>query len=273
MSFNRIPNICHFIFGFEEQREDFLFVYYFSVYSCWLVNRPDKINFYYHYEPKGAFWQKLKDIPNIELHQVPIPSHIGPHKLIKTAHKADALRMNVMYKEGGVYLDIDTICIKPFSNLLKHKAVLGKEKVYPLEPLNERGFGPSIPKLGNSIMFAEPRSEFFHLWMSNYNEYFDPSGWGEACLILPYILSEKYPELITVLPQEYFFEPSWDQAVDIFTEKNLCFSDKLISLHLWETHSKNEIIKIKDFNWCKENKHLPYCRLVNQIIKDYAILH
>ena len=59
-----IPNIVHFIFGFKEQIEEFSFVYYLAVYSCYIINKPAVINFYYHYKPYGPWWNKLIKIPN-----------------------------------------------------------------------------------------------------------------------------------------------------------------------------------------------------------------
>ena len=45
---NKIPNTLHFIFGLKPQKDEFLFVYYLSVLSAYIVNKPDKIYFYYH---------------------------------------------------------------------------------------------------------------------------------------------------------------------------------------------------------------------------------
>ena len=55
-----IPNIVHFVFGFKEQTEDFysVIIYLFILY---IVNKPDQILFYYHYEPKGKWWEELEN--------------------------------------------------------------------------------------------------------------------------------------------------------------------------------------------------------------------
>ena len=81
-----IPNICHFVFGFKEQKDEFLFCYYLAVYSAYIVNKPEKIIFYYHHEPYGDWWEKLKNIPVVELIKIPIPTHIG-EKEIKSVEK------------------------------------------------------------------------------------------------------------------------------------------------------------------------------------------
>ena len=55
-----IPNNIYFVFGFKKQIEEFLFCYYLSILSAKLVNNPDNIFFYYHYEPHGKWWDKIK---------------------------------------------------------------------------------------------------------------------------------------------------------------------------------------------------------------------
>ena len=57
---NNIPNICHFVFGFKEQTEEFLFCFYIAIYSAYIINNPDKIFFYYHNEPFGKWWKETK---------------------------------------------------------------------------------------------------------------------------------------------------------------------------------------------------------------------
>ena len=57
---NKIPNIVHFIFGLKPQNEEFCFVYYLSVLSAYIVNKPETIYFYYHYESIWKMVGKIK---------------------------------------------------------------------------------------------------------------------------------------------------------------------------------------------------------------------
>ena len=56
-----IPNIIHFVFGLKPQENEFMFIYYLSVLSAYIVNKPDKIYFYYHYKPYGKWWDRLSE--------------------------------------------------------------------------------------------------------------------------------------------------------------------------------------------------------------------
>ena len=57
-----IPNIIHFIFGLIPQNEEFNMYRYIAVKSAYDVNKPDKIYFYYFYEPYGYWWDKTKEL-------------------------------------------------------------------------------------------------------------------------------------------------------------------------------------------------------------------
>jgi hypothetical protein len=245
-------NICHFVFGMKKQTEDFLFSYYIAVYSAYLINNPDIIYFYYHYEPYGIWWNKLKLIPSIKLEKIDIPTHIGRKKIIKTAHKADWVRMNMLYNKGGVYLDIDTICIKPWKHLLNRDVVLGKE------------FHDGIC---NAIMFTKPKSEFFKLWLDKYESHFNPNGWREASIVLPEILSKKYPNLVTLKESDVFFLPNHNETHKIFVD-NKEIPKNLISLHLWETFSLKYMKNINDWSWAYNNSHTMYGKMLLNLIDN-----
>ena len=118
---NKIPNIIHFVFGLKPQKDEFLFVYYLSILSAYIVNKPDNIFFYYYYEPYGEWWDRLKEkIPVIIFERVELPTHIGKKEIKHFAHKADWIRMNKLYEKGGVYMDIDTISVQSYKSLLKN---------------------------------------------------------------------------------------------------------------------------------------------------------
>lgn len=246
-----IPNIIHFVFGLMEQTDDFLFCYYLAIYSAYLINSPDKIYFYYHYTPKGKWWDETLQIPNLILEKVIIPTHIGKKNIIKLAHKADKVRMDKLYERGGIYMDIDTISYRSYKHLLNRKVVLGKQ----------------IPYIGicNAIMLTEPKSEFFKIWLENYEEKFKAAGWNESSITLPYQLSLKNPELLTVMSPETFFIPSYNETYKIFTG-NVSISSELISLHLWEKLSIKFIEKINGWEWATENKNTLYGKIMLHLI-------
>ncbi len=250
-----IPNIVHYIFGCKEQTEEFLFAYYLSVYSCFIVNKPDTIYFYYHFKPYGGWWDKLQEIECIELVQIDIPKQIGGKTIIKTAHKADKIRMDVLYEKGGVYLDIDTVCVRPYNHLLSNDVVLGKE----------------VPDgICNAIMMTIKKSQFFRLWLDKYAQYFDPNGWREASVILPEIIAIDNPKLLTLQEADVFFLPNYTEVGKIF-KTPYDIPNNLIALHLWESRSVNYIRNIHSWDWAYKNSHTLYGKIMLKLIYKYKV--
>ena len=255
LNLNKIPNIQHFIFGLQEQNEPFMFAYYLSVYSASKVNNPDKIYFYYHWEPYGEWWNKLKEIPNIELVKVDLPTHIGEHKLYKTAHRADQLRMEVLWEKGGVYMDIDTISVKPYHYLLENDVVLGKE-MDPHRPIQNG--------ICNAVMFSKPNSLFFKTWRELYPKTFNPNGWREASIVLPEQIAKQLPMLLKLVEADYFFLPNYTEVNKIFSIE-YDIPENLTILHYWETFSIPYLRNIKGWDWAKNNSHTLFGKIMNKI--------
>ncbi len=245
-----IPNIIHFVF-FCDSDFNFTFCYYLAIYSAYLINSPEKIYFYYDKIPKGEWWDKTIEIPNIILERVEIPLKIGEKEIIHIAHKADKVRMDKLFERGGIYMDIDTISYKSYEHLLDNKVVLGRQ----------------VPYVGlcNAIMMTEPKSEFFKIWLENYEQHFQPTGWNESSISLPYELSLKYPELLKVMNPETFFIPSYNETQKIFTG-NENISSHLITLHLWGRISKKYMDKINGWEWASENKETLYGKIMLHLI-------
>lgn len=252
-----IPNIIHFVFGLKKQKEPFYFVYFLAILSAKIINNPEKIYFHYYYEPYGKWWDKIKKI--VILNKVYIPEKFGNKPIIKIAHKADKIRMEILKKYGGIYFDIDTISYQSCSNLLNNNFVMAKEKMFINKSLINYKLG-----LCNAIMLSEPNSKFLEIWMYNYENYFNPNGWAEASVELPYKLSQIYKKHITILKQDVFFYPDCLHINDIFVNKQN-ISPLLLTLHLWESKSINYIKSIKNFDWGKKNSDTLYGKIMNNI--------
>ena len=264
-----IPNNIYYVFGLKKQTEEFLFIYYMSVLSAKLVNQPDHIYFYYHYMPHGKWWEKTKKLVTLKKINK-IPEYWGSKKINHYAHAADKYRMDLLYENGGIYMDMDTISLRSYKFLLNRKCVMGKQ----VQPEG----------LCNAIMLVEPKSKFFKLWLDNYENYFistkpGTNGWDLASIRLPYVLyddivkdgySSKENEIVTVINPECFFLPNWNETEKIFKINNE-ISKNLLSLHLWESNATEFIKNIKDFDWIYKNKNTLYAKIVLELIKKYKI--
>ena len=248
-----IPNIVHFNYGLIPQKEEFLFVYYIAVLSCYIINKPDNIFFYYHYEPYGKWWEKTKELVNPI--KIPIPTHIGQKEIKHVAHKSDIQRLQAIHDFGGIYLDIDTICYKPWKDLLNNDFVIAQE-----EKSNGANMG-----LCNAIMMSKPKSHFARLWLNNYEKFFNPDGWQESSTVLPLNLSRAYPELVTILNNKVFLYPCWDETNKIF-ELPYEPQEELITLHFWNQYSMKIITNIDGFDWVLDNTFTMYGKLLLNLL-------
>ncbi len=106
--------------------------------------------------------------------------------------------------------------------------------------------------LCNAVILAQKNSKFLRLWLSTYKEFrskgFD-KYWDEHSVIIPYQISQYYPELIHIENQESFFYPSYSLSpvdLKLLFEENKSFSEAYI-FHLWESLSyQNYLLHINE---------------------------
>jgi hypothetical protein len=133
----KIPNNIHIIyglaknFGWDEYEhyvsevdkhmkrpasDSFDIIRYLAIKSAHDVNKPDNIFFYYCYEPYGEWWDRAQKY--ITPVKVEPPKEIFGNPINSYAHQADVIRLQVLIEEGGIYLDSDTLCLKPLTPFL-----------------------------------------------------------------------------------------------------------------------------------------------------------
>jgi glycosyltransferase involved in cell wall biosynthesis len=255
---DNIPNIIHYIFGLKKQKEEFYFVYYLSILSNYLINKPDIIYFHYQYEPYGYWWEKAKKY--IKLNYVNANGiSWGSKKIIKYAHKADKLRLDILYKYGGIYMDIDTITYKSYEHLLNYDFVMG---------IQDENYGTEkITLYCNAILLCKKNNIFLKKWIDEYEKHFIPSGWCEASVFLPHkiydMLSQEEKLNIKILDKNCFYYPSYYEVDKIF-ENELLIDKNLLTLHLWNSYSEKYYKSINNFNWIFNNNSL-YSSLIKNI--------
>lgn len=80
------------------------------------------------------------------------------------AHIADAARLALLWKHGGVYSDLDTITIKSFEPLISRNGV-----GYIYE---------NVDSLGNGVMVFRREHDFIMQIMKAFVAVYDPNDWG-----------------------------------------------------------------------------------------------
>ncbi len=229
-----IPNIFHFVFGLKKQTEPFHLVHYLCIESCFQVNQPDAIHFYYHYEPFGKYWDMIKGkvIP-IKVDLTPIVSGYKYKdrfiKKFRYAHQSDFIRLEKLNEFGGVYADIDTIFVNKVPDVLFTKPfVLGRE-----QDIVDPKTGQLTSSLCNAFIMSEKRSEFLAKWMHDMDKSFDGT-WSNHSTLLPQQLSRKHPKLIHVEPIRSFYKYTFNnkRINSLFLKCDTDF-EGVYSIHLW----------------------------------------
>jgi hypothetical protein len=215
-----IPKIVHYVYLYGEQPAEFNLVYAMSILSAVAVIHPTHIYFWCESEPHGPWWDLVKR--HVDIQRVTAPTHIGAKPLKKGAHKADIVRMQKLMEHGGIYMDLDTITVRPIDDMLQNDMVMGKECDYGL---------------CNAIMMANKDSNFLHKWWSAYESVFEPDGWSEASVVYPRTLSKSEPS-ISIYSEDTFFKPSHNEIEKIFVDFTQEIPPNLRILHFWESHSR-----------------------------------
>ena len=217
-----IPNVIHFCFGLAP-RPQFGFLEYLAVRSALEINRPERIYFHYLYESRGPWWEAAR--PLLALHRVEPPTRIFGRPLWHYAHQCDVLRLLMLQRHGGIYLDIDTLCVRPFTELRRNACVMGRQP--------ERG-------LCNAVILSEPEGTFVGAWLESYRT-FRSAGhdahWDEHSVIIPAQLAAQ-PRLrgsIAIAEERAFFFPLWNNMEALFASADAALFAQSYCIHYWET--------------------------------------
>jgi Glycosyltransferase sugar-binding region containing DXD motif len=131
-----IPNIAHFIWIGEKLP----YIYTIAIKSACIAGKFSTVKLHGNSEllkePHVASLQNLKNFkfcnldPKKVIESCNLPGFYEKYiQLVQPAGKANLLRLAILFKEGGVYLDTDTITLKPMESLLENEAFAGEEYI------------------------------------------------------------------------------------------------------------------------------------------------
>lgn len=216
----------HYVFGMASDfgRKPWCYAHYLSVLSAVRVNNPECIHFWYEHEPTGEWWERT--VPFLTLHQIKAPLEIFGRPLMHTAHRADVVRLEKLREYGGVYLDADVWCLRPFAELKHNGFWMGWQ--------GTRQYG-----LCNATMGGDAGTPFLEHWYAKYRKFRSlgrDKYWDEHSVRLPKRLAYQRPQEITLFPYTHFFWPDWNKIHEVFRGNGDYLRDSY-SVHLWETFS------------------------------------
>lgn len=236
-----IPRIVHFCyFGLEPTAEDFPLVYYLAIRSAAEKVQPTTIFFHNAQEPKGKYWEAAK--PYLTCISCQAPKEIFGRPLLHYAHQADVVRLQILIETGGIYLDIDTICLQSFDRLLQHPCVMGIQNRLDGTPHG----------LCNAVMLSQPRNSFLMEWLDTYRQFCSKGRdkfWDEHSVKMPARLARMNAKNVSergdlhIEPAESFFTPGWQEQEQKRLFDNVEEFPKAYCYHLAETKSFKQYLQ------------------------------
>lgn len=228
---SRIPKVLHYVFlsgsGLPSGKPWSL-IHHVCVRSAVERIRPDAVIVHCDREPGGPWWQLTR--PLVALLKVEAPADIFGNPLLHPAHQADVIRLEILLREGGIYLDIDVLVHRDFDDLLdEHSVVMGLEG-----PKGANG-------AANAVILAEPEAPFLRRWYEEYRSFRGRGRevhWSEHSVQMPWWLAQQHPNEIKLLDEKAFFWPLWtdDQLKLIFEAQDQDFDARATyANHLWES--------------------------------------
>jgi len=158
-----IPNHVHYI---RLQQPEIRFFEAVCMKSAFMVQRPKKL--FIHSDtgpPTGRHWNQLLDIPGfkeaLQVRDVPIPKQVFGSEFFWNAHRADVLRILILKKYGGIYLDNDILVINNFDRYRNFEFVLG---------------WPDGEWIGNMLLMGHREARFLTEFLETY-KLFRPDIW------------------------------------------------------------------------------------------------
>jgi len=167
--------------------------------------------------PKTRWYDKISKIADIITFD---KKYLNTFESYWGINKMDYLRYCLMYDYGGLWLDLDTLCVKPFhSNFPLNKLVVGMQ---------------DENRCNGAIMYASNiQNEDVEKLRNRCIAKSDTTG-GHGVLgpelITQYSIDEPTQDMI-ICPQEYFYKYNWKQFDKIYGDGEL--TNDVFVIHLW----------------------------------------
>lgn len=173
------------------------------------------------------------------------------------SHLSDWLRFNILYEEGGIYLDTDVVTIKSYDSLLRNKLVVAKE---------------TKQHICCGVFMSEPGHNVIKKVIDSYRNDYHHKEWVYNCQVLTYQYILEDIDNCTVLElKEGFHYPNWwTRNLELFDTVGVRIEEmfpKSYAHHLWGHYSKRTEGLIEDFDRGEKNTYI--AKLGDEIRRRY----
>ena len=179
--------MIHFIWLTQPGSRPFSYINSLAIRAAAKHHPDEQIIMWCNEEPRhNPNWYMVKDL--FEIRPVEMPTEIEGVPLEHIQYKADVLRLQILQKLGGIYLDTDSLLLKPLTPLVGPEMVLAQE---------------SPDSLAMSPIICKPGAEFIGKWLERIPAALEVGTWAYHAVNLPVEISKEY--FCDIRPQAEFF--------------------------------------------------------------------
>ncbi|KAM3198893.1 putative protein isoform X1 [Capsicum annuum] len=175
---------------------------------------------------------------------------------------SNLLRLGLLYKFGGIYLDTDVIVLKSFGKL---RNVIGAQTI----DVETRNWS----RLNNAVMIFDKRHPLLYKFIEEFALTFDGNKWGHNG---PYLVSRVVSRVggrdgynFTVLPPMAFYPVDWNRIGSLFLGPKNETHSKWLPLKLKQIQSESLAVHL----WNKQSRELEVEEgsIIQHILSDCCV--
>lgn len=185
---------------------------------------------------------------------------------------SNLVRLAVIYKYGGVYLDTDFIVLKKFSGL---RNAIGAQSI---------DASGKWTRLNNAAFVFDKRHPLLYMFMEEFKSTFDGNIWGYNG---PYLVSRVVSRLLlsnsnsnsntqelnfSVLPPMAFYPVSWIRIHDYFRQPSGVSNSKWVEAKLHQLMNGNVTYGVHLWNKVSGKSLVQQGSIVGRLFSDYCII-
>ena len=243
------PQMIHFIWLTQIGGRPFSFINALAVLAAARHHPKDKILMWCNEEPRtNPNWMRVKHL--FEVRPVDPPTELEGVPLEFVQYKADVLRLQILQKLGGIYLDTDSLLLKPLTPLVGPEMVLARE---------------SENSIAMSPIIAKPGAEFVNIWLQRMPVALKSGIWSHHAVNLPVDISKHHP--CDIRPQAEFF-PFDLRHNYLFDHGRADEHEQRLgdpyALHVYETYWAGYLGEVDD--WYMHNRDTLFARLFRDLL-------
>lgn len=223
------PNIVHFIY---TGGRSYGYVNYLAVRAAHEKLHPDAIYMHCTEEPVGnPHWEAIR--PYVTIRKLDDITEFGGHEVTWPHYKSDIARLQILIREGGVYLDNDEIVLRDFSHLRSGQVIMSHD-------------APDTQCLAASFIMAPRDAEFLHIWLAKMKDRIGTGVWADHAVVLPGELAKQHPDLIRTLNHRSFVPFHWDNKAVFGDDPSALDLSQSYGMHMWDTFWSEELLSQVD---------------------------